>query len=1163
MKMHVLMAFLLLVSVTAGVSATPVQRIELNPQASWTSGSGDVSMTERWRVASMEDGITRFEVFKAKHSGVFNFPSLVAIDAEATPILSLTYIASGDWSNQPGRSVLVFYGGQPSEWPAVGVDDLQIDGQQHTLEVDLRKILADTGATSAALRRLDLRVHAGATKATLDLISLSFSPSSKQPQSAADAAELGEPVHVHVVDESGLPLAGATLTLDPHLKTIPSQSISTVAKTDAAGHATVSTADAPHKRQSLSVRHPTKTTMLFRDLSEVTSQQPLTAKLYPTRTYSGTVVNQNNKPVAGAIGIIQVRGLETGSYTGRPRQDFDNCRIITDASGRWVSPPLPDQPNAVMNILWNHEDYLSDREANQYSTSVSMPELRNGTARQVLSRGVTLTGQVLGQDGQPLSDAFVGQGKDRVTSNPPPSAVTDSNGRYVFTQVEPGVKVQLTVTAKGHAPQTKRVDAVDDANDVKFHMQPSSEYRFRIIDPRGKPLVTARIFPDTWNDIRPFNESLITDENGEVIWEGPPDGVVFDIRGTEQQDQRGIRFLPNLDANKFHVVTLPDPLRVALKVVDSETGLPVRNFLPMVGAMRQNDKYESPYFDRRSASTVISEQGRWEKTFQYPHAYRVVRVEAPGYASEDSEPIANDAGLVELRLELQPASMLQGVLTNDEGQPLSGVEVFVTEGSWALSIQNGRVGSHNEHTSVTTDKAGQFFFTKPPGPFRLVVADDAGYADVHSKIWLDSADFRIQVEPWAQISGRVLTGDQPTAHAQITLRPQLYDVDQPRGPWHSLRTTTDAAGNFSFDRVHAGIFSFGNVISLNAEGRSGYARNYQSVRIKPGQRVRLTLGGSGHALIGQLAILEEISHVVLDDAINILARVNYDEVAPLPEDFSGKTPAEKRDFFLNEYLLAQSSASSQNVTFSPRTMHRFRADADGQFRVEGVEPGEYEFITILFKPLAGTQCGFGEVLGGLSRRLEIPALPEDSTDSSDDIQLGTLLVSPAPPTLSLGDAVPDFSLPVLPNAEHYDGKPIDLGKLMHFKNDLFTDHVTLVYFGASWCAPCHAEAPYLNRVWEILKDEPRFSMLTISLDKTPSAAMTYASDKKYRWPQGFAVGGFSHEVVKSFGVGAIPSFWLIGPDGRIVAKGFRGQAIIDKTLSAVSDLPWAPATAEP
>jgi thiol-disulfide isomerase/thioredoxin len=120
-------------------------------------------------------------------------------------------------------------------------------------------------------------------------------------------------------------------------------------------------------------------------------------------------------------------------------------------------------------------------------------------------------------------------------------------------------------------------------------------------------------------------------------------------------------------------------------------------------------------------------------------------------------------------------------------------------------------------------------------------------------------------------------------------------------------------------------------------------------------------------------------------------------------------------------------------------------------------------------------------------------------------------------------------------ARTLDGKPFNLVD--------YRGKFVLLDFWATWCAPCRAEMPHLKAAFEAFGKDERCVVVGLSLDDSAERPGRYAAENGLGWTQAFLGREPSERVTADFGVHGIPSIWLIGPDGKVVARGLRGDAI--------------------
>ena len=123
------------------------------------------------------------------------------------------------------------------------------------------------------------------------------------------------------------------------------------------------------------------------------------------------------------------------------------------------------------------------------------------------------------------------------------------------------------------------------------------------------------------------------------------------------------------------------------------------------------------------------------------------------------------------------------------------------------------------------------------------------------------------------------------------------------------------------------------------------------------------------------------------------------------------------------------------------------------------------------------------------------------------------------PSALIGKPVPKTDLPPIPGLTR-DGKPVP-----GVETAMFTGKVSLVNVWASWCVPCHDEAPLLN---ELAKDS-RIQMIGINYK-----ARRFLN----RYGNPFAASGqdSSGRTAIDWGVYGVPETYVVGRDGRIAYK---------------------------
>lgn len=118
----------------------------------------------------------------------------------------------------------------------------------------------------------------------------------------------------------------------------------------------------------------------------------------------------------------------------------------------------------------------------------------------------------------------------------------------------------------------------------------------------------------------------------------------------------------------------------------------------------------------------------------------------------------------------------------------------------------------------------------------------------------------------------------------------------------------------------------------------------------------------------------------------------------------------------------------------------------------------------------------------------------------------------------------------------------------------FRGQYVLVDFWASWCKPCRAENPNLLKAYNKFKSK-KFTILGVSLDDADGrrAWLHAVVQDGMPWTQVSELKGFKSQAAVDYGVQAIPSNYLVSPEGKIIARNLRGEEL-DKKLGEILGL---------
>ncbi len=403
----------------------------------------------------------------------------------------------------------------------------------------------------------------------------------------------------------------------------------------------------------------------------------------------GKVVNEQREPVEGARVSFYVSG-SVGAKREGGMFDLRDLKAVTDAEGVWKCDWLPADPAGLrMNV--NHRDYLGRNDWSNISNNI-FENLRSFSETTTLRKGLYAAGVVRDETGAPVAGAMVRMGEGFWgMSN---QAKTDDQGRFTIKNLKEG-PMHVCVQAPGKAPFAQRLTADEVANPLEFSLEPGKSIRFRVVDSSGKPIqgvnVAAGIYKGYRDTIYMGKDGrqrwTTTDADGMAEWDSAPQDAVqytFTKEGYARLEEVELTA-----GDELHTVVLPKSIRISGSVTDKETGRPIETFnvVPVLDWLTGS----TPYLERRR--TFEAKEGRYEWKTGRTDTGHYIRIEADGFRPAMSEMFrVGKAEEKTINFELVKAPNIEGIVVGPDGEPVEGVEIFVSSGLHRSSFYNSRVG---------------------------------------------------------------------------------------------------------------------------------------------------------------------------------------------------------------------------------------------------------------------------------------------------------------------------------------------------------------------------------------------------------------------------------------------------------------------------------------
>jgi hypothetical protein len=300
--------------------------------------------------------------------------------------------------------------------------------------------------------------------------------------------------------------------------------------------------------------------------------------------------------------------------------------------------------------------------------------------------------------------------------------------------------------------------------------------------------------------------------------------------------------------------------------------------------------------------------------------------------------------------------------------------------------------------------------------------------------------------------------------------------------------------------------------------------------LRPGQSLKMALGGEGRPVIGRFVPPAGYQGpVYFGQGLRVLDTWRPDP--PRPANYGQMTKREQQEWYSQWSKTPEAEAFYDALWHDLGRRHYvFRIDKDGVFRIEDVVQGKYNLTVWLEERFTGP--GRPEEIGGYSGTVVVPPMTVTYTD--EPLDLGNLPLAMNKPPLHVGNMAPPFE------AKTLDGKDI---RLIDYRGKF-----VLLNF---WQPTFHPELDRLKELHKTYGGTGKLQIIGLGGSDMLEEVTKYVAEHQIEWPEIYFGKKGDEGITGQYALPGLPYILLVNPEGKIVATWLRGEKLTQAVKEAL------------